>query len=97
MPFVRDAAFYAVAVAAVLAALLNGEVTLPEACTLGEAVQVEPMKPVLKPPGSMLLKLKYDVRLSNFPLKFNLRRDTSAVSTASTSSCCCCPRALPRS
>jgi sodium/potassium/calcium exchanger 6 len=35
LPFVRDAAFYVVAVAAVLAALLNGDVTLPEASTLG--------------------------------------------------------------
>jgi len=32
------------------------------------------MKPVLKAPGTMLLKLRYDVPLSNFVFKFNLRR-----------------------
>jgi len=32
------------------------------------------MKPVLKAPGSMLLKLRYDGLLSNFAFYFNLRR-----------------------
>ena len=32
---------------------------------LGRAVQVEPMKPLLKPPGTKRLKLKYDGLLSN--------------------------------
>jgi len=41
---------------------------------LGRAVHVQPMKPVLKAPGSMLLRLKYDGLLSNFAFKFNLRR-----------------------
>jgi hypothetical protein len=40
---------------------------------LGRAVQLEPMKPVLKAPGSMLLKLSYDGPLSNFASTFNLR------------------------
>jgi len=40
----------------------------------GRAVQVKPMKPVWKAPGSMLLKLRYDEPLSNFAFKFNLRR-----------------------
>ena len=34
------------------------------------------MKPVLKVPGSMLLKLIYDEPLSTFAFKFNLRRYT---------------------
>ena len=37
-------------------------------------MQVEPIKPVLKAPGSMLLKLRYDGPLSNFAFKVNLRR-----------------------
>ena len=32
------------------------------------------MKPVLKAPGSMLLKLRYDGPLSNFAFNCNLRR-----------------------
>ena len=38
------------------------------------AVQVDPMKPTLKAPGIRRLKLKYAKPLSNFALKFNLRR-----------------------
>jgi hypothetical protein len=34
------------------------------------------MIPVLKAPGSMLLKLRYDEPLSNFAFKFNMRRYT---------------------
>jgi len=37
-------------------------------------VQVDPIKPTLKAPGIKRLKLEYDVLLSNFALKFNLRR-----------------------
>jgi hypothetical protein len=40
----------------------------------GRAVQVDPMKPKLKPPGTKRLKLTYDELLSNFPVKFKLRR-----------------------
>ena len=35
------------------------------------------MKPVLKVPGSMLLKLRCDRPLANFAFKFNLRRYTT--------------------
>jgi len=42
----------------------------------GEAVQVEPMKPMLKAPGTKRLKLKYDILLSSFAFNFNLRRYT---------------------
>jgi hypothetical protein len=34
------------------------------------------MKPMLKAPGTKLLKLKYDIPPSNFAFKFNLRRYT---------------------
>ena len=40
----------------------------------GKAVQVNLMKPTLKPPGTKRLKPKYDEPLSNFAFKFNLRR-----------------------
>jgi hypothetical protein len=37
-------------------------------------VQVDPIKPTLKAPGTKRLKLNYDELLSNFAFKFNLRR-----------------------
>ena len=37
-------------------------------------MQVDPIKPTLKPPGTKRLKLEYDELLSNFAFKFNLRR-----------------------
>ena len=37
-------------------------------------MQVDPIKPKLKPPGTKRLKLEYDGLLSNFGFKFNLRR-----------------------
>jgi hypothetical protein len=40
----------------------------------GKAVQVDPMKPVLKPPGIKRLKLEYDKLVSDFAFNFNLRR-----------------------
>ena len=40
----------------------------------GRAVQVDPMKPKLKPPGTKRLKLEYDGLLSNIGFKFSLRR-----------------------
>ena len=42
----------------------------------GRAVQVDPIKPVLKPPGTMRLKLKHGKLLSSFAFKSNLRRCT---------------------
>jgi hypothetical protein len=44
------------------------------ALTPGGAVQVDPIKPTLKPPGAEPLKPKCDGRLSNFAFNFNLRR-----------------------
>ncbi len=40
----------------------------------GKAVQVDPIKPTLKAPGTKRLKLKYDKLLSSFAFDFNLRR-----------------------
>jgi len=40
----------------------------------GKAVQVDPIKPTLKPPETILLKLYYGTLLSIFAFKFNLRR-----------------------
>ena len=37
-------------------------------------MQVDPIKPTFKAPGSKLLKLKCDVLLSNCAFKFNLSR-----------------------
>ena len=37
-------------------------------------MQIDPMKPVLKPPGSMHLEPRYYGSLSNFGFNSNLRR-----------------------
>ena len=39
-------------------------------------MQVDPIKPTLKAPGSKRLKLKYDELLSSFGFNFNLRHYT---------------------
>jgi len=41
---------------------------------LGGAVQVDPIKPTLKPPEATRLKLKHDEPLATFAFKFKLRR-----------------------
>jgi len=43
------------------------------------------MKPMLKPPGTKHLKLKYDVRLTSFAFEFNLRRSIVVWALVSTS------------
>ena len=40
----------------------------------GSAVQVDPIKPKLKPPGTKRFKLKYDEVLLSFAFKLRLRR-----------------------
>jgi hypothetical protein len=40
----------------------------------GEVVQVDPIKPTFKAPGTKRLNLNYDKLLSSFAFKFNLRR-----------------------
>jgi len=44
----------------------------------GRAAQVDPMRPVLKAPGTKRLKLKCDILLSTSAFKFKLRRHTTA-------------------
>jgi hypothetical protein len=39
-------------------------------------VQVDPIKPILKPPGTKRLELKCDILLSTFAFKVKLRRYT---------------------
>ena len=39
-------------------------------------MQVDPIKPILRAPGTERLKLKYDEPPSKFAFKFNLRRYT---------------------
>ena len=41
-------------------------------------MQVDPMKPKLKPPGTKRLKLKCDILLSKFAFTFNLHRYNEA-------------------
>jgi len=43
---------------------------------LGEAVQVDPIRPTLKDPGAKRLKLKCDEPLSKFAFNLHLRRYT---------------------
>ena len=52
----------------------------PGSVAPGRAVQVDPMKPALKPPGTKRLKLTYDKLLSNVAFKINLRRYSLAGS-----------------
>ena len=42
----------------------------------GRPVQVDPIKPTLKAPGTKRLKLKHDILLSSFSFNFNVRRYT---------------------
>jgi len=39
----------------------------------GWVVQIDPIKPILKAPGTKRFKLRYDGPLSNFAFKFHLR------------------------
>ena len=45
-------------------------------------MQVAPLKPMLKPPGSKHSKLKCDILLSTLAFKFNLRRYTTGMVAA---------------
>ena len=45
----------------------------------GRPVQVDPMQPMLKAPGTKHLKLMCDILLSSFALKYNLRRYIQAA------------------
>jgi len=61
---------------------------------LGEAVQLDHIKPALKAPGSKRLKLEYDEPLSNFTVKFNVRRYSSGAPAAATTPFCPCVAAV---
>jgi len=63
--------------------LHDAQVTVsPDEITFqGRVVQVDPIKPELRLPGTKRLKLKYDGPLSKFAFKFNLRRSTKAATT----------------
>jgi len=45
-------------------------------------VQLNPIKPMLKPPGTKHLRLEYDGLLSSFAFKFDLRRYIEARARA---------------
>ena len=51
---------------------------LPHGLAHGRAVQVDPMKPKLKPSGTKRLKLKCDILPSTSAFNFNLRRCITA-------------------
>ena len=57
-------------------------VALSGAHALGRAVQVDPINPKLKAPGTERLKLKYNNLLSTSGFKFNLRRYNWGGATA---------------
>ena len=44
-------------------------------------MQVDPIKPTLKAPGSKRLKLEHEKLLSSFAVNFNLRRYTEELRT----------------
>jgi len=48
-------------------------------------VQVDPIKPTLKPPGTERLKLNCEILLSTSDFKFNLRRYTKEAAAAAIS------------
>jgi len=50
-------------------------------------VQLDPIKPMLTPPGTKHLKLKRDIVLSTFAFEFNLRRYTEAAAAAALLGC----------
>jgi len=53
----------------------------------GRAVQVGPIKPKSKSPGTKRLKLKYHKLLSSFAFKFNLRRYTTGCCATGATRC----------
>ena len=62
----------------------------------GEAVQVHPMNPKLKLPGTKHLKLKCDALLSTYAFKFNLRRYRTGCPSPSTVGRCRLTLSNPR-
>jgi hypothetical protein len=56
----------------------------------GRPVQVDPIKPTLKAPGTKRLKVRYEEPLSKFALKFNLRLYIVAASGTARGTACQC-------
>jgi hypothetical protein len=61
----------------------------------GRAVQLDPIKPNLKPPGTKRLKLNHMNLLSSFAFNFNLRRYILASCIRSSGSTAPCPTPCP--
>ena len=59
-------------------------------------MQVQPIKPMLKAPGTKRLKLKYDETPSNVAFKFDLRRynEGTCVGYGDESRCECTVRSM---
>jgi len=60
----------------------GGARTVERRARRGRAVQVDPIKPTLKPPGTKRLKQTHDEPLSSFAFKLNLRRYTVVMEGA---------------
>jgi hypothetical protein len=58
-------------------------------------VQVDPIKPTLKPPGTKRLKLTYDEPVSNFAFKFSLRRYNEAPEESAAAAAAALEALLP--
>jgi hypothetical protein len=56
----------------------------------GKAVQVDPIKPTLKAPGTKGLKLEHDELLSSFAFSFNLRCYSAERGWTCFNRNCCC-------
>jgi hypothetical protein len=65
--------------------VVSGREVKGSAFAPGRVVQVDPLRPKLKPPGTKRLKLEYEGLLSIFGFKFNLRRYHPA---AAAPACC---------
>jgi hypothetical protein len=52
----------------------------PQSSSPGAAVQIDPINPTLKAPGTKRSKLKYHKLPSSFAFNFNLRRYAQGVS-----------------
>ena len=60
----------------------HGFVDVAQPESYGRAVQVAPMNPKLKAPGTKLLKLEHEKLLFKFAFNFNLRHYTTATLTS---------------
>jgi hypothetical protein len=63
-----------------LKALVLGQRRVQHQAHCGRVVQLDPVKPTLKPTGAKRLKLKCDVLLSTSAFRLNLRRYIVVVS-----------------